>query len=85
MADSTGRRNLRRVLKGMERNGELVRDHKGAWHLSGGSSEGGEVEGVIESMGMTLSFQGLPLERERRMVLRAGDRVRARVSSASSQ
>jgi ribonuclease R len=80
IADSTDRRSLRRVLKGMERNGELVRDHKGAWHLSGESGEGREVEGVIESMGMTLSFQGLPLERERRMVLRAGDRVRARVS-----
>ena len=74
--DSQGRRDLRRLLRGMVRNGDLEQDHSGAYHLSGG---GGVQEGLLEATGMSLTFQGVPLERDRRMVLRAGDRVRARV------
>jgi ribonuclease R len=77
LVDGSARRNLRRLLKGMVRSGELVQDHRGAYHLP---SAEGVREGVIESSGMSLTFHGLPLERERRMVLRAGDRVRARIS-----
>lgn len=69
------RRNLRNLLKGMVRSGELDQDHRGAYHLAGG----GTRRGVIESSGMTLTFQGLPLERQKGVWLRPGDEVSARV------
>jgi ribonuclease R len=74
--DGNARRQLRRLIKGMLRSGELVQDHRGAYHLP---DTGDVCEGVLESTGMSLTFQGRPLERERRMVLRAGDRVRAKI------
>ena len=73
---SDERRRLRNLLKGMVRSGELHQDHRGAYHPAGA---GGTRRGVIESSGMTLSFQGLPLERQRRMLLRPGDEVSARI------
>jgi ribonuclease R len=73
---SADRRQLRNLLQGMVRSGELHQDHRGAYHPAG---SGGIRRGVIESSGMTLSFQGLPLERQRRMLLRPGDEVSARV------
>jgi ribonuclease R len=76
VADAGARKNLRRLLKGMVRSGELEQDHKGAYHLP---QIGGVREGVIEASGMLLTFDGVPLERERGMVIRAGDEVRARI------
>lgn len=73
---SAERRELRNLLQGMVRNGELHQDHRGAYHLA---KTGGIRRGLIESSGMTLSFQGLPLERQRGMLLRPGDEVNARV------
>lgn len=75
---STGadRRQLRNLLKGLVRSGELQQDHRGAYHPA---NRGGTRRGVIESTGMTLSFQGLPLERQRGMLLRPGDEVSVRV------
>ncbi len=75
-ASGEDRRKLRNLLKGMVRSGELDQDHRGAYHPAGA---GGIRRGLIESSGMTLSFQGLPLERQRRMLLRPGDEVSARV------
>ncbi len=77
---STERRTLRRLLKGMLRNGELQQDQQGAYHLGeqlGGSS--GQRRGVLERIGNDLTFAGLPLEPDRRQLLRAGDEVVARV------
>lgn len=76
VSNSTDRRSLRTLLKGMVRNGALHQDHRGAYHLA---EAGGQQRGVIESSGMTLSFQGLPIERQRGMLLRPGDEVSARV------
>jgi ribonuclease R len=75
-SSSAERRSLRNLLKGMVRSGELHQDHRGAYHPA---KAGGVRRGVIESSGMTLSFQGLPLERQRRMLLRPGDEVSARI------
>jgi ribonuclease R len=73
---SADRRQLRNLLKGMVRSGDLHQDHRGAYHPARAA---GVRRGVIESSGMTLSFQGLPLERQRGMLLRPGDEVSARV------
>lgn len=75
-SNSADRRALRNLLKGLVRSGELHQDHRGAYHPA---KAGGVRRGLIESSGMTLSFQGLPLERQRRMLLRPGDEVSARV------
>jgi ribonuclease R len=76
VSNSAERRSLRNLLRGMVRSGELHQDHRGAYHPA---KAGGVRRGVIEASGMTLSFQGLPLERQRGMLLRPGDEVSARV------
>lgn len=76
LSTSAERRSLRNVLKGMERNGELHQDHRGAYHLADAD---GVRRGVIGTSGMSLTFQGLPLERQKGLWLRPGDEVSARV------
>jgi ribonuclease R len=76
LSNSQDRRRLRNLLRGMLRAGEIEEDHRGAYHLAG---KGGVRRGPIESSGMTLTFQGLPLERQRRSLLRPGDVVNARI------
>ncbi|MGE0625032.1 MAG: ribonuclease R [Pseudomonadales bacterium] len=76
LSTSAERKKLSSVLKGMVRGGELDQDHRGAYHLAG---SGGTRRGLIESSGMSLTFLGLPLERQKRQLLRAGDEVSARV------
>ncbi len=75
-SSSADRRSLRNLLKGMVRSGELAQDHRGAYHAA---RAGGQHRGVIEATGMTLSFRGLPLERQRGQLLRPGDEVSARI------
>ena len=73
---SRDRRDLRRVLSGMVRTGDLVRDHQGGYHLP----QTDEVQfGVLEKIGRDLYFAGKQLETARRNVLRPGDEVEARV------
>ena len=77
VTNATERRDLRTLLAGMVRTGELGKDHAGAYHLlAGGQSQ----TGLIERAGKGLTFAGLPLERDRRTWLRAGDEVEARIS-----
>lgn len=76
ISSSLERRHLRNLLKGMARNGELRQDDRGAYHPA---KVGGGQRGVIESSGMTMSFQGLPLERQRGSMLRPGDEISARI------
>ncbi|MCB1683604.1 MAG: RNB domain-containing ribonuclease, partial [Pseudomonadales bacterium] len=76
VTNSAERRDLRQLLAGMVRSGELGRDHAGAYHLiAAGSSQ----SGLIERAGKGLTFAGLPLERDRRTWLRPGDEVEARI------
>ena len=73
---SREKRALRDVLRGLQRSGELVRDHRGAYQLPGT----GQVQtGLLERQGRNLTFAGLPLAPARRSWLRAGDEVAARV------
>ncbi len=76
VSSGSEKRNLRNLLQGMERSGELHRDHRGAYHLA---KTGGVRRGVLETSGMGLAFQGMPLERQKGMLLRAGDEVNARI------
>ena len=67
------KRILRDVLRGLQRSGELLRDHRGAYQLPG---EGEVQVGVIERRGRTLMFAGLPLAPTRQSWLRATGRTR---------
>ena len=66
---------LRLLLNGMERNGEIQRDHHGFYHLA---DPGETFTGVIEQRGGALLVEGLPIEKRRRNRLRPGDRVAAK-------
>lgn len=66
---------LRQVLKGMERNGELQRDHQGAYHLVAGA----ELQtGIVERSGKALHVDGLAIDASTRSPLREGDAVEYR-------
>ena len=69
-------RELRLVLKGLLRGGEIEQDQTGAYHLP---SAGELVEGTITQQGKTLLLDGVEVERGKRSRLRAGDLVRARI------
>jgi ribonuclease R len=69
-------RELKQVLRGMLRNGDLEQDAAGRWYLV----ETEEViEGVVAQDGKSLRVNGLEVERERNLHLRAGDTIKARV------
>jgi ribonuclease R len=70
------RRDLRRVLSGMVRTGDLVRDHQGAYHLP---QKADLKTGVLHKDGRELRFAGLRVETTRRNLLRPGDEVEVRV------
>jgi len=75
-------RELKQVLRGMLRNGDLEQDASGRWHLV----ETEEViEGVVAQDGKTLRLNGLEVERERNLHLRAGDTIKARVVADKTQ
>jgi ribonuclease R len=76
VARARDRRDLRRLLSGMLRSGELSRDHQGGYHLAETESR----IGYLERSGRNLTFAGLPIERGKRSWLRPGDKVEASVS-----
>ncbi len=76
VARSRDRRDLRRLLTGMIRTGEISRDHQGAYHLA----ETEHRTGYLQKSGRSLSFDGLPVERGKRSWLRPGDKVEAAIS-----
>jgi len=67
---------LRQMLKGLQRNGELERDHEGTYHLP---ESGDVVEAIVEQVGRRFSASGVPIEDARNFSLRAGDAVQMRV------
>ncbi|MDA1074609.1 MAG: ribonuclease R [Proteobacteria bacterium] len=67
-------RRLRLVLKGLERTGEIQRDHQGRYHRVGESN----VEGFLTGRPNALFLNDLPVPEGGQFVLRAGDRVRGR-------
>jgi ribonuclease R len=75
--NARGRRDLRRLLNGMLRSGDLTRDQSGNYHVPADASV---QQGVIERNGRDLTFAGLVVEGGRRSSLRPGDLVEASVS-----
>jgi len=73
---SRERREISRQLVGMVRNGELLKDHRGAYHLP---APGAVQRGVLALEGRDLMFAGLPVSRERGSWLRPGDDVEVRI------
>ncbi len=72
--DGSGRRVLRRLLKGLQRNGQVALDRSGGYQLAGD-----EQRGVLEQRFNELTFAGTPVAADRRGRLRAGDDVVARI------
>ncbi|MCZ6643134.1 MAG: ribonuclease R [Gammaproteobacteria bacterium] len=70
------KKDLRLLLKGLERTGEIRLDRKGSYHLT--IESGGDVD-LLEGSARQLTFRGLPVERGRRFRLRPGDKVAARI------
>lgn len=77
-----GTRELKQVLRGMLRNGELEQGAGGAWYLVDLAET---VEGIVQQHGKTLSVEGHEIERQRGSRIRAGDRVRARIVDDRAQ
>ncbi len=65
---------LRQMLKGMQRNGQLQRDHQGHYHLSGGT---GVYRARVQKLGKGLAVDGTVIEDAQRFNLREGDLVEA--------
>jgi hypothetical protein len=76
--DPVSRKHLRLLVRGMTRNGDLIEDLQGRFHLaaSAGVDQPAQV-GVLMAQGRELVFAGLPIERTRGARLRPGDRVEA--------
>ncbi len=79
--DGPSRRQLRNLVKGMLRSGELMQDQAGHYHPAAAD---GDV-GVLEGRGRNLTFAGVPVERGRGFRLRPGDRVEAAVVGERAQ
>ena len=75
------RSRLRKLVKGMLRNGDLVQDHQGHYHPAAAD----DSTGVLEGRGRNLTFAGVPVERGRGFRLRPGDRVQATVSGDTAR
>ncbi len=67
---------LRQLVKGLEREGNLLRDHTGAFHLAQASVH---EQGVVVREGKQLCVNGWPIETPSRSSLRVGDTVAVRV------
>jgi len=67
---------LRQMLKGLQRSGELERDQEGTYYLP---DSGDVVEAIVEQAGRRFSASGIPIEDARNFSLRAGDAVQMRV------
>jgi len=67
---------LRQLLKGLQRSGELERDHEGSYHLP---DSGTVVEAIVEQTGKRFSAAGVPIDDANRFSLRGGDAVELRV------
>ncbi|MCH1550199.1 MAG: hypothetical protein L7T19_03480, partial [Pseudomonadales bacterium] len=57
---------LRQMLKGLQRSGEIERDHQGAYHLPQAAEV---VAVVIERQGRQLTAAGLPIEASKQLLL----------------
>ncbi len=66
---------LRQMLNGLQRNGEIVRDHQGGYHLPQITPV---VETLIVRQGRQLTAGGLPIDSPERLSLRVGDAVEMR-------
>ncbi len=84
LTDSGGRdtRELKQVLRGMLRNGDLEQDEAGAWHLVEAAQV---IDGVVTQQGKVLQVGGVEIERDRNSRVRAGDTVRARIAGDRAQ
>ena len=67
---------LRKVLKGLERNEEIERDHLGAYHVPGTEPI---REAIVRQTGKRFHAAGLVIEDADRFSLRAGDAIEMRV------
>lgn len=67
---------LRQMLKGLERSGELLRDHQGTYHLP---DAGTAQEALVERNGKQFTAAGAVIEDAQRFSLREGDAVELRV------
>jgi ribonuclease R len=76
--DAIARKQLRLLLRGMLRAGDLIEDMQGRYHAAAhaGRDDPARV-GVLEARGRDLTFDGLSIERTRGVRLRPGDRVEA--------
>ena len=63
---------IRKLLRGLERNGEIQKDHAGRYFVV---TQAATLTGQVEQRGRQLVIQGLPIENPQRWSLRAGDRV----------
>ena len=67
---------LRQVLKGLERNGELERDHQGAYHLPDSAPA---QEALVKRDGKQFKADGVPIDDPQKFDLREGDLIEMRV------
>lgn len=67
---------LRQMLKGLQRSGELEMDHQGAYHLP---SSAPVVEAMVSVSGKQFAADGVPITDPQRFSLRDGDAVEMRV------
>ena len=75
--------NLRKLLKGMERNDELKRDMSGAYYLP--NDDSASAVGIVEQRGKDLLVDGVLIDTGPRSTLRAGDRVEYVVSGDAAR
>ena len=73
---------LRQMLKGLQRSGEIERDHQGAYHLPQAAEV---VAVVIERQGRQLTAAGLPIEASKQLLLRDGDAVEMRAVNGQAR
>ena len=67
---------LRKLVKGLERNDELYRDHKGSYHLPDTADV---QEAIVEARGRELCVGPIVIDDPQKLDLRQGDRVTYRV------
>jgi len=73
---------LRQMLKGLERSGELERDHQGAYHLP---DSGPVQEALVHRSGKNFTANGAVIDDPQRFSLREGDAVEIRVVNGQAR